>query len=240
MSARHVTERSGGLPERLLLREFAERSRDLIYRYRLRPTRGFEYVNSAATRVTGYTPEDHYADPDLGFKLVHPDDLAVLAAQTEGPPSTAPVQLRWIRKDGKVIWTEQSNIPIYDAEGELVALEGIAREIDDPTRAPGEAIRVSSGLRIDLAQQRVFVDGRSVHLTPSEFRLLVFFTAHPGEVISREQVMQHLWNSDHAGNAHTCETHVSALRRKIERDARFPERILTVRGRGYRFAPSLS
>lgn len=216
--------------------EITERALDIIYRFRLQPTRGFEFVNSAVTRITGYTPADHYADPDLGLKLVHPDDQPVLAALAQIAPSPAPVPLRWIRKDGEVIWTEHRITPIYDADGQLVALEGIAREIDDPTRRPGETIRLFPGLRINLALQRVFADGKLVHLTPTEFRLLALLTAHPGTVLSRQQLMRHLWHSEHAGNSHTCETHISALRAKIERDPRFPERILTVRGRGYRFA----
>lgn len=75
-----------------------------------------------------------------------------------------------------------------------------------------------------------------MRLTPSEFRLLALLTSRPGEVFSAEQIMRHLWQSDHTGTRHSCETHVSTLRRKIEREPRFPERILTVRGRGYRFA----
>lgn len=55
------------------LEELADRALDIIFRYRLRPTRGFDYVSAAATRVTGYTPEEHYANPDLGFKLVPPE-----------------------------------------------------------------------------------------------------------------------------------------------------------------------
>lgn len=90
---------------------FVERSPDLIYRYRLRPTRGFDYVNPAATRLTGYTPAEHYADPDLGFKLVHPDDRPVLAALLEASPGSSTLPLRWIRKDGTTIWTEQRNTP---------------------------------------------------------------------------------------------------------------------------------
>ncbi|HET8651799.1 MAG TPA: winged helix-turn-helix domain-containing protein [Gaiellaceae bacterium] len=217
------------------LEELADRAPDIIYRYRVRPTRGFDYVNGAATRVTGFTPEEHYADPDLGFKLVHPDDRTVLSALTEAP-SSAPVVLRWVRKDGTTIWTEQRNTPVYDASGRLAAIEGIAREIEDPTRAPGATIRLVGDLRIDLALQRVFVDGRLVRLTPSELRLLTLLAEHPGEVHSREAIMRHLWQSAHVGNKHTCETHISSLRHKIERDPRRPERILTVRGRGYTFA----
>lgn len=220
------------------LEQLVERALDIVYRYRLRPTRGFEYVNAAATRILGYTPEEHYADPDFGQKLVHPDDRPVVEALLASGPAMAPIVLRWRRKDGSLVWMEGRNTPVFDDGGELVAIEGIAREIDDPTRGPGETVRLFAGLRLDLALQRVFVDGELVHLTPSEFRLLSLLTAHPGQVFSREQIMRHLWQSEHTGNTHTCETHISVLRGKIERNPRLPERILTVRGRGYRFAPS--
>jgi len=216
----------------------AERAHDLIYRYRLRPTRGFDYVNPAATRITGYTPADHYADPDLGLKLIHPDDQPVLTALLDASPGPSTLPLRWIRKDGTTVWTEQRNTPVYDEAGELVAIEGIAREIDDPTRRPGETIRLFPGLRINLSLQRVFADGKLVHLTPSEFRLLALLTSQPGEVFAPEEIMRHLWQSDYTGNRHSCETHISTLRRKIERDPRFPERIRTLRRRGYTFAPA--
>ena len=223
---------------RVDLEELVERAQDLIYRYRLRPTRGFDYVNPAATRVTGYTPAEHYADPDLGLKLVHPDDRPVLAALLEASPGPSTLPLRWIRKDGTTVWTEQRNTPVYHESGELVAIEGVAREIDDPTRRPGETIRLFPGLRVNLSLQRVFADGRLVHLTPSEFRLLALLTSQPGAVFAPEEIMRHLWQSDHTGNRHSCETHISTLRRKIERDPRFPERIRTVRGHGYTFAPA--
>jgi PAS domain S-box-containing protein len=214
---------------------FADRAADLIYRYRLQPTRGFEYVNPAATRMTGYTPEEHYADPDLGFKLVHPDDRQWLTVLTQVPLGSGPLSLRWIRKDGTVLWTEHSIAPVYDEDGELVAIEGIAREAEDPTQAHEARIRLFRNIRVNLEGQRVYVDGTLVHLTASEFRLLALFTARPGEVLSREEIMKQLWESSHTGSGHAAETHVSALRRKIERDPRFPERIVTVRGRGYRF-----
>ena len=122
-------------------RRLAENAQDLIYRYRLKPTRGFEYVSPAATAITGYTPEEHYADPDLGFKIVHPDDRGLLqSALTLQVASPAPLSLRWRRKDGKVIWTEQRNVPIRDNTGEIIAIEGIARDITQRKEAE-EALR---------------------------------------------------------------------------------------------------
>lgn len=59
-------------------RRLAENAQDIIYRYRLQPERGFEYVNPAVTAITGYTPEEHYADPDLNLKIVYPDDRIAL------------------------------------------------------------------------------------------------------------------------------------------------------------------
>jgi PAS domain S-box-containing protein len=111
-------------------RRLAENARDIIYRIRMAPTRGFEYVSPAATKITGYTPEEYYADPDLGFELVHPDDRSLLEALSHiGTAEIPPLVLRWVRKDGGIIWTEQRNVPIFDEAGELVALEGIARDI---------------------------------------------------------------------------------------------------------------
>ncbi len=124
-------------------RRLAENARDLIYRYRLHPTRGFEYVNPAATAVVGYTPEEHYADPDLGFRIVHPDDHSKLEQIASGEGLSKPVQLRWVHKDGRIVWTEQINVPIYDEDGTLVALEGIARDITQSRQAEEELRRLA-------------------------------------------------------------------------------------------------
>ncbi|MEJ5311349.1 MAG: PAS domain S-box protein [Anaerolineae bacterium] len=122
-------------------RRLAENARDLIYRYEFTPKRGFTYVSPAATAMTGYTPEEHYNDPDLGFKLIHPDDRPLLEAAAKADVSyERPLTLRWVRKDGSILWTEQRNVPIYDQQGNLIALEGIARDITDRKQAE-ETIR---------------------------------------------------------------------------------------------------
>jgi PAS domain S-box-containing protein len=111
-------------------RRLAEHAQDLIYRYRLRPTPGFDYVSPAAAAMTGYAVEDYYADPLLGFKLVHPEDAPLLQALFRDPAAvTNPLILRWLRKDGTLIWTEHRIVPIADAEGAVMTIEGIARDI---------------------------------------------------------------------------------------------------------------
>lgn len=124
-------------------RLLAENAQDLVYRYRLVPEPAFEYVSPAATAMTGYTPEDHYANPRLGFELVHPEDRHLLEAALRGDADpTRPLTLRWVRKDGSVVWTEQRNVPVFDEAGTLVAVEGIARDITG-RRENEEALRVS-------------------------------------------------------------------------------------------------
>jgi PAS domain S-box-containing protein len=113
-------------------RLLAENAKDIIFRYRLKPTPGFEYVSPSATALTGYTPDEHYADPELGLKLVHPEDVHILEAFLRSPESADKVlTIRWISRDGRVLWTEQQINPFYDTQGEMVAVEGIGRDITE-------------------------------------------------------------------------------------------------------------
>jgi PAS domain S-box-containing protein len=124
-------------------RRLAENAQDLIYRFRLLPEPGFEYVSPAATTITGFTPQDHYNDPQLGYKLVHPDDRYLLTAVSQGKmPIDQPLVLRWVRKDKSIIWTEQRNVPIFNEAGEMIALEGIARDVTEQMRTQ-QALRES-------------------------------------------------------------------------------------------------
>jgi PAS domain S-box-containing protein len=95
----------------------AENALDMIYRYRHRPTPGFEYVSPAATAITGYTPENFYADPDLGYKLVHPEEHEQIETLKHPSDLAVPSTMRWMHKDGTVTWINQQLVPIYDSEG---------------------------------------------------------------------------------------------------------------------------
>jgi two-component system response regulator RegX3 len=105
------------------------------------------------------------------------------------------------------------------------------RELDQGARA---AVQQVGGIRIDLARHLIEVDGRPVHLTPSEFRVLTLLADEPERVFTRRQIMEHLWQSPYVGDERASDVHVSNLRRKVERDPARPERIVTVRGLGYK------
>jgi two-component system response regulator RegX3 len=102
----------------------------------------------------------------------------------------------------------------------------------------GLPIRRLGGVEIDLGRQEVHVDGERVHLTLSEFKVLALLAEQSDSPVSRRELMQHLWASDHVGDEHACEVHISNLRRKIEKDPSRPERLVTVRGLGYKLVPA--
>jgi two-component system response regulator ResD len=96
---------------------------------------------------------------------------------------------------------------------------------------------VSGDLRIDPAARRVFRRGREVQLTQREFDLLLHFARHPGQVFTREQLMDSVWRFAFYTDTATVTVHVRRLRAKLEDDPAAPRRLQTVWGVGYRFQP---
>jgi two-component system, OmpR family, response regulator RegX3 len=105
------------------------------------------------------------------------------------------------------------------------------RELDAHEAHPTRDI---GGLQLDLERYEATVKGQPVQLTQSELKLLALLSRDPGRVFSRREIMQHLWESEYIGDARAADLHVSNIRRKIERDPERPERLLTVRGAGYK------
>jgi|GEM_PF-1444256 len=117
-------------------RRLAENAPDIIFRYNLLPEMGLAYINPAVQAITGYSPEDCYADPYLMLNMAHPDDAGLMAnyLQQRTPPEQ-PLFMRWIGKDGATRWMESRITPVHDAVGRLVAVEGITRDITARKRA---------------------------------------------------------------------------------------------------------
>lgn len=113
-------------------RRLAENAQDIIYRYSLIPQRRITYINPAVKDILGYAPDEIYADPDLFFKLIYPSDQpALLSITSQQVPVEKPITLRWVRKDGTLAWIEHRNAPVVDLAGNLIAVEGTARDVTE-------------------------------------------------------------------------------------------------------------
>jgi len=88
-------------------------------------------------------------------------------------------------------------------------------------------------VQADLAGHRLLRDGRVVPLKPRAFELLAFFLRNPGQVFTRDQLLERVWGYDYGGETRTVDVHVHWLRQRIEVDPAHPELLQTVRGIGY-------
>lgn len=118
-------------------RMLAENATDLIYKFCFHPQPHYEYVSPSVKVLTGYSPEEFYAQPMLGFKIIHPDDVHLLGDSEKlikekvklSNVKVPEIIVRWIRKDGSIIWTETRTKPVFDENKRLVAVEGISRDV---------------------------------------------------------------------------------------------------------------
>ena len=123
---------------------------------------------------------------------------------------------------------------------ELVArLKALLRRVDRAAQAAAtpssEPPIVAGDVVIDRAQRRVMRAGEEVHLTPTEFELLVMLASTPRTVLTRERLLAEVWDWADASGTRTVDSHIKAVRRKLG-----PELIRTVHGVGYAFEPPTS
>jgi DNA-binding response OmpR family regulator len=114
---------------------------------------------------------------------------------------------------------------------ELVArVKAVLRRTERPLETSSDAPIFSGDLAIDLAGRRVKRSGELIHLTPTEFDLLVHLARSPGVVFSRDRLLSEVWGYADGSGPRTVDTHIAALRRKVG-----PEHIRTAHGVGYAF-----
>ncbi|MCU1367145.1 MAG: putative OmpR family two-component response regulator [Ilumatobacteraceae bacterium] len=90
-------------------------------------------------------------------------------------------------------------------------------------------------LRVDRAARRAWIGEDELALAPKEFDLLILLSTHHGETLRREHIMTEVWDENWWGSTRTLDTHVASLRRKLGDTSDTPERIITVRGIGFRY-----
>ncbi|WP_295997912.1 response regulator transcription factor [Rugamonas sp.] len=124
---------------------------------------------------------------------------------------------------------------VLELVARVKALLRRAAAMAKPGRGDNGALALN-GVALDPITRQASADGKPLELTPREFDLLYFFVHHPDKVFSRLELLNQVWGYQHDGYEHTVNTHINRLRAKIEADPAQPVRILTVWGKGYRFA----
>jgi len=204
---------------------------------------------SYALRGEGYEVEEA-ADGERGLELGRHGGFDVIVLDIMLPRLSGTEVCRTLR--------EESDVPILmltAKDAEVHRVLGLELGADDYVTKPFSMVELVSrirallrrreldrqrddvrigGLVVDLRRHQVVVDGRTVRLTPSEFKLLALLAQEPGREYSRREIMQYLWDSEYVGDMRACDVHVVGLRQKIEPEPASPSRLLTVRGVGYK------
>lgn len=118
--------------------------------------------------------------------------------------------------------------------GELMARLRVAMRHGARRAAPELPVFECGDWRVDRVARRIFVGGQEVHLTPTEYRLLMTLIQHAGKVVTHRQLLRELTGDDHGDASHTLRVHISQLRRKMEHDPARPRHLVTEPGVGYR------
>ncbi len=115
---------------------------------------------------------------------------------------------------------------------QLRRLDAAAPAVEDAATGGPAPVQMGA-ITIDLAGHRLLRDGTELAVKPKAFELLSFLARHPGQVFSRDQLLERVWGYDYAGETRTVDVHVHWLRSAIEADPGHPAFLQTVRGVGY-------
>jgi two-component system alkaline phosphatase synthesis response regulator PhoP len=114
-------------------------------------------------------------------------------------------------------------------------IRALFRRSEQATPGGGPSLVDLGNVQVDLAGHRLLRNGVSLPIKPKAFELLAFLLRNPGQAFTRDQLLEHVWGYDYAGETRTVDVHVHWLRSTLEDDAADPKFIHTVRGVGYVF-----
>lgn len=191
-------------------------------------------------------------DGEIGLRLARTEKIDLMILDVMLPKLNGLEILRQVRREGRLM-----PIIVLSARGsEIDKVMGLELGAEDYVTKPfglAELLaRVRAGLRraairpmatvlrvgeieIDDGTREVRLGGAPVELTATEFDVLIALAQAKGRVLSREQILEHIYGPNHHGTARTIDNFLMQLRSKLEEDPQAPKHLLTVRGVGYRF-----
>jgi diguanylate cyclase (GGDEF)-like protein/PAS domain S-box-containing protein len=157
---------------------FLDNTKDILYRITYTPVLKFDYVSPSILQLCGYNANSFYDDAEILSIIMHHDDKPLLQYVFSPKPHyfNNPITTRWVHKDGHTIWVEHKNVVIYDNNGEILALEGIARDVTDR----------------ELAKQRIEQEKELLSITLASIADGVIATDCSNNIVSMNRVAQEL------------------------------------------------
>ena len=180
--------------------------------------------------------------PDLVLlDVMLPDGSGYDVARTLRERSKVPIIMLTARGEetdrivGLELGADDYIVKPFSAREVVARIRAVLRRAGEGPAAPDGPIEIGP-LRLDRARRGAVLDGEELDLTRKEFELLELLMSEAGSVITRERLIDEVWDVNWFGSTKTLDVHVSGLRRKLADSSRSPRFIHTVRGVGFRFA----
>ena len=199
--------------------------------------RGAGYDVETATTAAGALAAAGLRPPDaVVLDLLLPDGTGTDVTRELRAWSKAPIILV------SAVGDEAEKIAALDAGADdyvtkpFSAAELLARLRAVLRRAgsPGEPVVTVGSITVDFEKDEVTVDGRHVHLTPTESRILALLARNPGKLLTHRTMLREVWGPAYGDESNYLHVYVSQLRRKVEPDPSRPKHLITEPGAGYR------
>ena len=123
----------------------------------------------------------------------------------------------------------------YSARELIARIRAVLRRRSAETDSATESVLQGGPVRMDIDRHVVTVYGEEISMPLKEFELLEILLRNVGRVMTRGQLIEHVWGADYVGDTKTLDVHIKRLRSKIEPDSSAPQYVVTVRGLGYKF-----
>jgi DNA-binding response OmpR family regulator len=201
---------------------------------------GFRVV----TAVDGRTALDRFHDaaPDLVIlDLMLPETSGIEVCRAIRRESGVPILMLTARDSeldkvvGLELGADDYVTKPFSLRELLARVRALMRRSERQAPADATASVDLGRVQVDLAGHRILRDGQPLPVKPKAFELLAFLLRHPGQVFTRDHLLEHVWGYDYAGETRTVDVHIHWLRGQIEANASKPEFLHTVRGVGYVF-----